>query len=100
MQNDLMEQNVPAAGKRLETLNATGTLPPELLHKLDAYWRAANYLSVAQIYLLDNPLLRRPLTLPDIKHMLLGQDMLEIRNWTWNQSSVKANSVASAAEPI
>ena len=48
------------------------TLPPELLHKIDAYWRAANYLSVAQIYLLDNPLLKRPLALTDIKKMLLG----------------------------
>jgi len=50
----------------------TNTLTPELLKKTDAYWRAANYLSVAQIYLLDNPLLKRPLTLADIKHMLLG----------------------------
>ena len=33
------------------------TLTPELLHKIDAYWRAANYLSVGQIYLYDNPLL-------------------------------------------
>ena len=39
---------------------------------MDAYWRAANYLSVGQIYLFDNPLLRRPLELGDIKHMLLG----------------------------
>jgi xylulose-5-phosphate/fructose-6-phosphate phosphoketolase len=50
----------------------TKTLSPELLHKMDAYWRAANYLSVGQIYLYDNPLLKRPLTLADIKHMLLG----------------------------
>jgi xylulose-5-phosphate/fructose-6-phosphate phosphoketolase len=42
------------------------------LRKIDAYWRAANYLSVGQIYLYDNPLLRRPLELTDIKHMLLG----------------------------
>ena len=48
------------------------TLAPELLHKMDAYWRAANYLSVGQIYLFDNPLLKRPLTLADIKPMLLG----------------------------
>jgi xylulose-5-phosphate/fructose-6-phosphate phosphoketolase len=47
-------------------------LTPELLHKMDAYWRAANYLSVGQIYLYDNPLLRRPLALTDVKHMLLG----------------------------
>ena len=50
----------------------TKTLSPELLHKMDAYWRAANYLSVGQIYLYDNPLLKRALTLPDVKHMLLG----------------------------
>jgi xylulose-5-phosphate/fructose-6-phosphate phosphoketolase len=48
------------------------TLTPELLHKMDAYWRAANYLSVGQIYLYDNPLLKRPLKLTDVKHMLLG----------------------------
>ena len=47
-------------------------LSQELLRKIDAYWRAANYLSVGQIYLYDNPLLKRPLALADIKHMLLG----------------------------
>jgi len=50
----------------------TNTLTTELLHKMDAYWRAANYLSVGQIFLYDNPLLKRPLTLPDVKMMLLG----------------------------
>jgi phosphoketolase len=50
----------------------TKTLTPELLRKIDAWWRAANYLSVGQIYLYDNPLLKRPLTLADVKHMLLG----------------------------
>jgi xylulose-5-phosphate/fructose-6-phosphate phosphoketolase len=50
----------------------TKTLSPELLYKMDAYWRAANYLSVGQIYLYDNPLLERPLMLTDVKHMLLG----------------------------
>lgn len=39
---------------------------------MDVYWRAANYLSVGQIYLYDNPLLKRPLALTDVKHMLLG----------------------------
>jgi xylulose-5-phosphate/fructose-6-phosphate phosphoketolase len=39
---------------------------------LDAYWRAANYLSVGQIYLLDNPLLREPLLAEHIKPRLLG----------------------------
>jgi len=42
------------------------------LEHLDAYWRAANYLSVGQIFLWDNPLLTRPLTLADVKPMLLG----------------------------
>mgnify|MGYP002682339960 CR=1 FL=1 len=42
------------------------------LASLDAWWRAANYLSVAQIYLLDNPLLRRPLSREDVKRRLLG----------------------------
>ena len=51
---------------------ATNTLSPELLSKMDAYWRAANYLAVGQIYLYDNPLLKRPLTLAYVKHMLLG----------------------------
>ena len=45
---------------------------PTQLAALDAYWRAANYLSVGQIYLLDNPLLRRPLKPEDIKPRLLG----------------------------
>ena len=49
-----------------------GPLSPELLQKMNAYWRAANYLSVGQIYLKDNPLLERPLTLDDVKPRLLG----------------------------
>jgi xylulose-5-phosphate/fructose-6-phosphate phosphoketolase len=47
-------------------------LSPELLAKMNAYWRAANYLSVGQIYLKDNPLLEHPLTLDDVKPRLLG----------------------------
>jgi xylulose-5-phosphate/fructose-6-phosphate phosphoketolase len=50
----------------------TNTLSPEHLQRIDAYWRAANYLSVGQIYLYDNPLLKRPLVLSDVKRMLLG----------------------------
>ncbi|MGB7266768.1 MAG: phosphoketolase family protein [Terracidiphilus sp.] len=49
-----------------------GPLSAETLAKIDAYWRAANYLSVGQIYLKDNPLLERPLTLDDVKPRLLG----------------------------
>src|SRR5512146_2110858 len=47
-------------------------VPAPLLAKMDAYWRAANYLSVGQIYLLDNPLLREPLEPRHIKPRLLG----------------------------
>ena len=50
----------------------TRTLTPELLARMDAYWRAGNYLSVGQIYLYDNPLLKKPLTLEHVKPMLLG----------------------------
>ena len=49
-----------------------GPLSPDLLQKMDAYWRAANYLSVGQIYLYENPLLREPLQLSHIKPTLLG----------------------------
>jgi xylulose-5-phosphate/fructose-6-phosphate phosphoketolase len=47
-------------------------LSDEELHRIDAYWRAANYLSVGQIYLLDNPLLRAPLAPEHVKPRLLG----------------------------
>ena len=50
----------------------TNPLSSEILRKTDAYWRAANYLSVGQMYLCDNPLLKRPLALTDVKRMLLG----------------------------
>jgi xylulose-5-phosphate/fructose-6-phosphate phosphoketolase len=48
------------------------TISDETLRKVDAWWRAANYLSVGQIFLFDNPLLRRPLAIDDVKRMLLG----------------------------
>lgn len=48
------------------------SLSPELLRKMNAYWHAANYLSVGQIYLYGNPLLKKPLTLDHIKPRLLG----------------------------
>lgn len=47
-------------------------LSQEEVKKIDAYWRAANYLSVGQIYLLGNPLLKKPLTLENVKRRLLG----------------------------
>ncbi len=50
----------------------TKPLSDEELQKINAYWRAANYISVGQIYLLDNPLLKEPLKIEDIKPRLLG----------------------------
>jgi len=50
----------------------SGPLAPDELRLIDAYWRAANYLSVGQIYLLDNPLLRGPLEPRHVKPRLLG----------------------------
>lgn len=44
----------------------------EMLDKIDAYWRAANYLSAGQLYLLDNPLLKKPLTMDQIKKKIVG----------------------------
>ena len=49
-----------------------GPLAPEQLRRMDAWWRAANYLSVGQIYLYDNPLLKEPLALRHVKPRLLG----------------------------
>jgi xylulose-5-phosphate/fructose-6-phosphate phosphoketolase len=51
---------------------ANAELTPDSLRKIDAYWRAANYLSVGQIYLMDNPLLRKPLKRAHVKPRLLG----------------------------
>jgi xylulose-5-phosphate/fructose-6-phosphate phosphoketolase len=61
-----MSRSVPASAE-----SATG-LDDEQLRLIDAYWRAANYLSVGQIYLLDNPLLREPLEPEHVKPRLLG----------------------------
>ncbi len=55
-----------------QTTRSRGALDPDELRLLDAYWRAANYLSVGQIYLLDNPLLREPLRPEHVKPRLLG----------------------------
>ena len=53
-------------------MSDTCNISPELLEKMDAYWRAANYLSAGQLYLLDNPLLREPLTTDHIKKKIVG----------------------------
>jgi xylulose-5-phosphate/fructose-6-phosphate phosphoketolase len=66
-----MNQRAPSPGS-LAAPGAPSPLADEELRLLDAYWRAANYLSVGQIYLLDNPLLREPLRPEHVKPRLLG----------------------------
>ncbi len=61
-----------ATRETIPTSDRPGPLPDDELERIDAYWRAANYLSVGQIYLLDNPLLREPLTRDHVKARLLG----------------------------
>src|SRR5246500_5253449 len=58
--------------KKAATSHAKPFLHAKELELMHAYWRAANYLSVGQIYLLDNPLLREPLTREHVKPRLLG----------------------------
>src|SRR5262245_52063450 len=53
-------------------VSAKGALDDDLLRKMDAWWRAANYLSVGQTYLYDNPLLKEPLRKEHIKPRLVG----------------------------
>ena len=77
-----LERNSPMTTTHSETtpsaamppvVTVPGTpLTPDMLGRMDAYWRAANYLSVGQIYLLDNPLLKEPLQVKHIKPRLLG----------------------------
>jgi xylulose-5-phosphate/fructose-6-phosphate phosphoketolase len=55
-----------------QTTAPPGPLAPDELERLNAWWRAANYLSVGQIYLLANPLLRAPLSKEHVKPRLLG----------------------------
>jgi len=57
---------------RSDSTSRDEPLSPEELRLMDAWWRAANYLSVGQIYLLDNPLLREPLRIEHVKPRLLG----------------------------
>ncbi len=64
--DDLLIIQSDNSEERIETLGV------EDIRKLDAYWRAANYISVGQIYLYDNPLLREPLTLAHVKPLIVG----------------------------
>ncbi len=63
---------MPAIPEATAMQDSDHPLAPDLLAAMNAYWRAANYLSVGQIYLCANPLLKEPLQLSNIKAMLLG----------------------------
>ena len=80
-----MKKSLPKSGRRISgsaltqltngrsaPSTANGPLDAALLRKIDAWWRAANYLSVGQIYLYDNPLLKEPLKMEHVKPRLLG----------------------------
>ena len=72
MPTDLLEPEVEAFNEDASSSKAHGPLTPEELQKINAYWRAANYLSVGQIYLYDNPLLKEPLKLSHVKPLVVG----------------------------
>src|SRR5437763_799735 len=69
---------------------AAGPLSADELRAMDAYWRAANYLSVGQIYLLDNPLLKEPLKREHVKPRLLGH---------WGPSPPAGTATNSSTRP-
>jgi xylulose-5-phosphate/fructose-6-phosphate phosphoketolase len=62
----------PDLPSRMDKAAPVGVCSPDELRRIDAYWRAANYLSVGQIYLYDNPMLREPLTLAHVKPLVVG----------------------------
>jgi xylulose-5-phosphate/fructose-6-phosphate phosphoketolase len=72
MSTEVMEPPVQHHNNGVETSSAEGPLSREQLRKIHAYWRAANYLSVGQIYLYDNPLLKEPLKLSHVKPLVVG----------------------------
>jgi xylulose-5-phosphate/fructose-6-phosphate phosphoketolase len=62
----------PRSPGRVPAAIASEPLTEHLLNRIDRYWRAANYVSVGQLYLYDNPLLKRPLALSDVKPLVVG----------------------------
>ena len=66
----------------------------EMLQKMDTYWRAANYLSAGQLYLLDNPLLRKPLTMDHVKKKIVGHwGTVPGQNFVWTHCTVLSNGM-------
>ena len=61
-----------AARCRRTSVPSTVQYPQESIRKIDAYWRACNYLSLGMLYLSGNPLLREPLEIQHIKERLIG----------------------------
>jgi len=68
---ELLHETSEELGKE-ESVKDPHALTPELLRKMNAYWRAANYVSVGQIYLYDNPLLKEPLKLSHVKPLVVS----------------------------
>ncbi len=66
------QKTVPAKPKTNTRLSKKPPLTPAQLKQVDAWWRASNYLSACQLYLLDNPLLKRPLASSDLKQTIVG----------------------------
>ncbi len=66
------KQAVKRPAKSTARMSKKGPLTPDQLDKMDAWWRASNYLSAGQLYLLDNPLLREPLKPEHIKRTIVG----------------------------
>ncbi len=69
---EVLEQLTPPVTDYTPPADGSRPLSPEMLRKMNAYWRAANYLSVGQIYLYDNPLLKQPLKLSHVKPLVVG----------------------------
>jgi len=71
LMQDLLYET-PEVVSREESVKSDNTLTAEQLRKMNAYWRAANYVSVGQIYLYENPLLKEPLTLEHVKPLVVS----------------------------
>ncbi|MEG1658613.1 MAG: phosphoketolase family protein, partial [Oscillibacter sp.] len=68
----IKKAKAPAKAKTNTRLSKKPPLNPDQLRQVDAWWRASNYLAACQLYLLDNPLLKRPLTAADLKQTIVG----------------------------